>query len=395
MAFFLTSKQLRVVHALSIARGMSDGAALAGMSQPAFSRTLGSAETGLGVSLFQRGWSGTSPTALGELVIREVRRIVDDIAEADKALSGEGRLSRFVRWRHLRAVATVTRTGSASAAARQLQVSQPAVSQAISDLSRLLPERLFHKTQTGLAPTASAETLTALWDRTHARLAGIDPILQAAGTELVGRVAVGMLPFSGQSLVLEAFADLTQRHPRVQLVAVPGGYNALAEALKRGELDLFFGILRSPSPVDGFIEEPLYEEEFVMIARKDLPVHTPPVTMEALAQEQWVVAPHGTPIRSFFDRVFRDAGIQPPAQSVEIFSFANAEQMVVHGSSIACLCYGKSGLANLPDSLQRVDVDLPNARVPIGFTRIASQELPPAVSVFIDILREKIAEAEG
>ena len=49
------------------------------------------------------------------------------------------------------------------------------------------------------------------------------------------------------------------------------------------------------------------------------------------------------------------AGTLPPAQSAEMFSFSNAEQMILASRSIALLCYGKSGLRNLPAALKPVE----------------------------------------
>ena len=58
------------------------------MSQPAFSRTLNSAEGQLGVALFQRGWSGSEPTALGEIVIDQCRRITAEFETLERGVLG-------------------------------------------------------------------------------------------------------------------------------------------------------------------------------------------------------------------------------------------------------------------------------------------------------------------
>jgi hypothetical protein len=91
--------------------------------------------------------------------------------------------------------------------------------------------------------------------------------------------------------------------------------------------------------------------------------------------------------------MFRAAGTIPPAQSAEMFSFSNAEQMIVASRSIALLCYGRSGLRNLPTALKPVDIRLPGARVSIGVTRYGEEPPNEAISTFLDILARKIAEA--
>ncbi|MEC7763131.1 MAG: LysR family transcriptional regulator [Pseudomonadota bacterium] len=393
----LSARHVRVIRALSEHRRLSEAAESVAMSQPAFSRTLHDAEARLAVPLFQRGWSGSEPTATGEIVIDQCRRIAADLEQVERgALAHEGplRLPKLVRWRHLRAVSAVVRHGTVSAAARSLGMSQPAVSQSLGDMTAYISPALFIRRRTGMEPTDAARAMAALWDRVSAALADIPALIAETGDALVGRVSVGMLPFSGQTLVLQAFGEITQAHPRVQLVAVPGGYDTLIEALRRGEIDLILGVLREPSPFPEMEEEHLYYEDYMMIARADHPVHTRRPTMAELAKEQWIVAPHGTPIRRFFDRMFRAAGTLPPAQSAEMFSFSNAEQMILASRSIALLCYGKSGLRNLPEALRPVDMRLPGSRVSIGITRYAESPPSDAVTTFLSILRARVRAAE-
>lgn len=392
----LSARHARVIRALSEHRRLSDAADAAAMSQPAFSRALHDAEGRLGHTLFQRGWAGSEPTTAGDIVIRQCHLILEDIdalAAARFGIDRAPRLSQRLRWRSLRAVAEVVRQGSVSGAASALNVTQPSVSQSLAEITTLLPRPLFKRRHKGMEATEDARALAALWTRIARRLDNIPRLLDETGDALTGRVSVGMLPFSGQSLVLETFGEISRQHPHVHLVGVPGGYDTLVEALQRGEIDLIIGVLRNPSPFPGLVEELLYHEEYMMIARADHAVHRRNVTMTDLAQERWTVAPHGTPIRRFFDRMFREAGSVPPAQSVEMFSFSNAEQMVMASGSIALLCYGKSGLANLPTGLRPLDLRPAGSRVAIGITRLDDQAVNPALGLFMTLLRARVRAA--
>ncbi|MBN8194803.1 hypothetical protein JI667_22145, partial [Bacillus sp. NTK074B] len=85
-----------------------------------------------------------------------------------------------------------------------------------------------------------------------------------------------------------------------------------------------------------------------------------------LARQSWVVAPHGTPVRRYFETVFRRLGAVPPAQSYEIWSFADAEQMIADSDSVALLSYSDETLAELRPDLKRVAFDLPDAGISVG-----------------------------
>jgi len=390
----LSALQVRAIHALAEHRRGALAAAALNLGQPSLSRHVRASEERLGAVLFQRGWSGSETTSAGDVVARQCQRILAALEALDASLQDEAgrpaRLAVHARWRHLRAVTATARTGSVSAAAALMGVRQPAVSQALRDVSGFVGPPLFRRHRTGMEATPAALRLAAVWDEIAADLAQIPGLLGPSQTGLTGRVAVGMLPFSGQNLVVEAFAELTATHPHVRLVAIPGSYTMLAQALQRGEIDLIMGSLRDPAPLPGLIEEPLYDEHFTMIARHDHPCHDAPLTVAALARLQWSVAPHGTPVRRYFEAFFRDAPQPPQTQPCEIFSFANAEQMIVGSESVALLCYNDERLRALNPALRRLEIDLPDARVPVGVTRVAGAPLPPAVAAFLDRLRARI-----
>ncbi len=392
MTLPLTAREARVIRALADHRRLGAAAEVLALSQSSLSRALAEAESRLGVTLFQRGWTGSEPTALGDVVVAQCQRILADIEAVERADLGarHPKLAALVQWRHLESLAAVVAQGSASAAARALGISQPAVSQALSDLAAFVPVPLLRRHSAGLDPEPAAFALAALWDRVRSELQILPGLLAEAATGLTGRVAVGLMPFSGQAGVMAAFGDLTREHPNLRLIGVPGNYTALCEALKRREIDVIVGLLRNPAPYPGFAEEPLFAERFTLVARRDHPVHAAPVTIDTLAAQRWVVAPHGTPVRRYFETVFRRLGAVPPAQSYEIWSFADAEQMIVDSDSIALLSYSDRTLAALRADLRPVAFDLPDAGVDVGLTRLGDLPPSPAVSAFATALRARL-----
>jgi len=340
--------------------------------------------------LFQRGWSGTETTGAGDVVARQCQRILDTLHALD-AEAPSSRLAIHSRWRHLHSVAMVARIGSASGAATAMGVRQPAISQALREAAGFAGQALFQRRRTGLEATEAGQRLAIAWDHIAAYLAEIPQLIDASATGLTGRVAVGMLPYSGQNLVVDTFAELTLEHPHIRLIAIPGSYSTLCQALQRREIDLIIGSLRSPAPQPGFDEEPLYDEHYVMIARHDHPCHDSAQTLDSLARLQWSVAPHGTPVRRYFELLFRDAATPPMTQSLEIFSFSNAEQIIMGSDSIAMLCYSEERLLALHPALKQVAIPLPAPQVPIGLTRVSGAAMSPAVAEFVERLKLRIA----
>ena len=389
MTLPLTARETRVIRALADHRRLSAAAEALHLSQSSLSRALAAAEAQLGATLFQRGWTGAEPTAAGDLVVAQCQRVLGDLDAVASSLAPRSRLVPHVQWHHLAAVAAVVSTGSATAAARQLGLRQPAISQALGALSAFAGP-LFQRRSAGLDPLPAALALAALWPRIVHDLGQIPALLTQPATGLTGRVAVGLMPFSGQRSVMAALADLTRLHPHLRLIAVPGNYTALCEALRRREIDLIVGLLRAPAPFADFAEAPLCDEDFTLIARADHPVHSGPLTIDTLAAQAWIVAPHGTPVRRYFETVFRRLGALPPAQSYEIWSFADAEQMIADSDSVALLSYSPATLARLRPDLRRVEFPLPDARTTVGLTRLAELPPSPALAAFARALAQRL-----
>lgn len=66
--------------------------------------------------------------------------------------------------RHLRAVSAVTRLGSISSAAQAVSITQPAITQAVARLEKLLGLPLFERRPDGMAPTVAARQLSTRID---------------------------------------------------------------------------------------------------------------------------------------------------------------------------------------------------------------------------------------
>jgi LysR family transcriptional regulator, regulator for genes of the gallate degradation pathway len=387
----ISLRQVRVIDAVSKTRGIEHAAGMLNMSQSVVSREIASAETLLGISLFQRGWSGTEPTALGERILQRCSAALKLMAKAEddiETLSGKRpRLKTALRWHHLDAVAAVVQLGSASLASAHLGMTQPAISRSIAAISEYARQPLFVRKRGGLEATSQALRFVALRDELLQELGTIGNLRRGAKHKLIGRLAVGMLPFSGQDFVAKALGDLTNRHPELRLMAIPGSYNTLAAALRRGEIDCMIGILRSPPPFHDLREVFLYNEKFTLVAREEHPCHTHRRSISALRNAKWIVAPHGTPVRAYFEGLFQTEGATPPAQTCEILSFSDAEKVIMNSNAIGLLSYSDQCLANLPPKLKKVDISLPASEIPIGLTIKKSSGAIKILKAFESILR--------
>ncbi|MFI6812062.1 LysR family transcriptional regulator [Nonomuraea sp. NPDC050328] len=158
----------------------------------------------------------------------------------------------------LRSFLAVYRTGSITAAAETLGLSQPAVTAQVKALEAALDRPLFDRLPRGVAPTAAADEL--------ARRVG-------GALDTLGEVIGGELP-AGRTVLLGGPAELCSEVlvPRlgpllaegIRLRLVFGLTDDLLGRLAAGRLDLVVSTIRPR--LRGVRAEPLYDEEFVLVA---------------------------------------------------------------------------------------------------------------------------------
>lgn len=160
-----------------------------------------------------RGEDSSNPAAVEEL---EAGRPVPD--EAGGASGGEGRGQTLaVSLHQLRLFWTLAHARSLTQAAKQLGISQPALSQALAKLERLLGHRLVDRQAGRLVLTDAGRFLLERAGRLLAEADALESGLAAYKAGLRGRVAVGALASIARTLLPAAFAEARARVPELAL----------------------------------------------------------------------------------------------------------------------------------------------------------------------------------
>ena len=140
----------------------------------------------------------------------------------------------------LRYAQAVARTGSFSAAAREYDVTQPALSNAIRRLEKILGARLFERNTRGARPTVFGATILP---RIDAALAALDAITAEAPHWRAGEprpVRIGVSPLISADVVARAHSAVAglPGRGRGSLVLREADLSKLCTALDDDELDL-------------------------------------------------------------------------------------------------------------------------------------------------------------
>jgi len=211
--------------------------------------------------------------------------------------------------RHLRIVEAVSRSGSVSRAAEQLNLTQPAVSHALRDLEDRLGVSLFERQTRRMAPTAEGLRLLESAGRVLDELRGVEHELEQFrdGHRGLIRLATGCYTcYYWLPRLLGAFA---QAWPGVDVELRPEATANPVAALLEGNLDL--AILQELEPDARVGSEVLFQDELVVVTAPGHPfTRRRFVDAEHFADE--VVIIHSHPETTYLiQHVLDPAGVVP------------------------------------------------------------------------------------
>ena len=173
------------------------------------------------------------------------------------------------------------------------------------ELERNLAIQLSKKTRRGIEITRPAETLVRDTKLAFAERAQGSPEVDATQGRATGMVVVGTLPLARPHLLPSAINAPAETNPEARVSVVDGPYDDLLHGLRNGDLDVLVGALRDPSPVDDAVQAPLFDDPFAVAERPDDPLASKNrISRARLASNAWIIARHGTPIRTRFEELF-------------------------------------------------------------------------------------------
>lgn len=216
-----------------------------------------------------------------------------------------------IELRHLRYFLTVAEELHFSRAAQRLHIAQPALSQQIRQLERLMGVALFARTSRDVKLTEAGRSFQPRARELLARLSSdVDEALRVGRGES-GRLDVAFIS-SAAGMVGSMLRAFNQERPGV-LVQLHEGFTAeVLGLLERGVADV--GIVRDAEPREGLAISTIVEEPFVAVLPASHPLAAKRrVTATQLAPSQLVMFPPvaGSDAYSRNMQPFREVGIDP------------------------------------------------------------------------------------
>jgi LysR family transcriptional regulator of gallate degradation len=399
----LPELNLRHLTAISaIARHGSIAAALdqVSLSQPALTQAVGRLETLLDHALFERHPGGMNPTAATHLLVPRIERANGYLATGVRAARRAHRLpalpgiERRLTLSQLRALIAVEDAGSYSLAATRSGVSQPAIHRAVHDLAALIEVPLLARHGKTMQLTLSASRLLRFAKLALSELsAGMDE-LAALRLRGAGRIALGTLPLARAILLPQVLSRFTRRNPQAAIQVLEGPYSELLAQLRNGSLDLLVGAMRQPAPVRDVLQEPLFDDDPVIVARAGHPLATRAYRFEQLLDYPWIIAATGAPVRARWERMFREQSLEPPSLRIECGSVLVIRGLLLEDDWLTLMSRDQFLFERRSGLLCELGIAGPSVRRAIGLTTRADWHPTALQRQLVDAFREVSTERQ-
>ena len=242
----------------------------------------------------------------------------------------------------LRYLVAVAELGHFGRAAEQCFVAQPTLSAGIKRLEQQIGVTLFERTRRRVSLTEVGRILADQARVVLAEARKLEELARSGGDEMAGPFHLGTIPTVGPYLLPYVVPTVRRKMPQLRLLLREGLTEALLADVRARRLDA--ALVSEPVDLKGLVEQPLYDEKFLLA----LPTGHPLATREQvrprhLMDEQLLLLEEGHCLRGQVLEVCR-YGRREAREAFRASSLETLRNMVAAG--VGCTLLPELAVAN-------------------------------------------------
>jgi DNA-binding transcriptional LysR family regulator len=240
----------------------------------------------------------------------------------------------MINFRHLEVFHAIMRTGSITAAARSLNVSQPAVSEVLKHAEAQMKIQLFQRTAGRLLPTPEAKALLPDVAAMFGRLDAVERQIQDLAGGRLGNLSLAAAFPIANGYLTKAVATFLEQRPKMRVALQSLTSPQVAERVAIGEAEL--GFAYNLEVLNPAVEAEVLVHSMVacVIPEAHPLAQRSEIDMKDLEPYPIITYLPQTVLRAYVDRALSDAGISPNV-SVQVSLSLTGMMMAYHGAGIA------------------------------------------------------------
>lgn len=274
-------------------------------------------------------------------------------------------------------------TLSFSLAARNLYISQSAVSQTINALERELNTQLFIRQSKGVLLTNEGKLLHQKISEALSIITGVENQIVNQHELTEGELAIGAGDTLSQKYIMPYLVEFNKKYPHVTIKMVNRTSLEIIHLLKTGQIEI------------GFVNMPLADDAITLhecLQVHDIFVSKYPqsklYTLQDISQESLILLEKSSNSRHYIDRHFANAGILL-SPTIELGSHDLLLDAAKSNLGTACVIreFSLSELKN--NEIFEIKMKNPIPSRSIGYAHLIRKTLTPASLKFIELLKKE------
>ncbi|QPB42256.1 LysR family transcriptional regulator [Rodentibacter haemolyticus] len=223
----------------------------------------------------------------------------------------------FLEIRHLKTLLALKETGSVSAAAKRVYLTQSALSHQIKLIEEQFGLPLFERKSNPLCFTTAGERLIRLANEVMPKVIDAERDLIRVKHGDAGQLRIAVECHTCFDWLMPAMDEFREHWPLVELDIVSGFHTDPIGLLLSHRADCV--IVSEVETNDDVIFKPLFSYEMVGICAKDHPLATKEIwEAEDFADETWVTYPVSDDMLDLLRKVLKPKGINPTRRTTEL-----------------------------------------------------------------------------
>lgn len=208
--------------------------------------------------------------------------------------------------RHLEIFIAVADCGKMRAAAEKLFISQPSVSQAISDIENYYGVKLFERLSKKLYITESGEKLLKYARHLVGAFKDMEIDMKNAGNDLCLRI--GGTVTVGTCILCPMIRIFETQNPGVSTKVTINNTTVIENMLLNSTLDV--AIIEGETVSPDIIKTPIYQDKLVLVCGANDPLaNMEEITIEQLEKQDFIAREQGSRDRNIFEQFLKEQGI--------------------------------------------------------------------------------------
>lgn len=290
---------------------------------------------------------------------------------------------------------TVARCKNISGAAKELYISQPAISKAIARLEQNLDTRLFVRSSRGVTLTEEGELLYKQVDNAFLAIRQGEEQIRRR-TELgVGRLSIGVSTILCKYILLPYLQEFIHKNPHIQISILCQSTFHILEALEQGTIDI--GLIGETAKIGKLYYEPVRKIEDIFVttpsylANLKMRGTLPPKagTLQYLSAGTLMLLDKGNVTRQYIDKYLSAQNIDIDAeQLIEATTMDLLIEFAKIDLGIACVIEDFVSKELADKTLIKLPLRSPIPKRSIGFAYAPNNAPTEALTKFLDYLKE-------